>query len=344
MRISLIIITLNEGENIRDCLTSIYAMDFPLTDFEVIVVDGNSKDSTLKIVEEFRAKKPNLKLVIEERKGAAMARKVGVLNASYEWVAFTDADCEVPVFWLKILKAGILKYLPSTPSLVAVGGGNTGPTSGSNFLQALSIALNTFVGSFGSVQGTIHLQDRPVNSLATLNVVYNKSKLINAGNFNSSLLSFGEDAEINFRLRKAGYTFYYLANCNVFHKFRPTLKSWFKNMLRYGRARGMLLKMHPDMWQVCYILPILFLTSFLLLPFYFINLLFLLPLLYFPIIIVYSWLLAFKNRQGTNIFLISNIFYVFLLTHYGYAYGMVKELLNSSVSFKNVSYKQNTGR
>ncbi|TDA29225.1 MAG: glycosyltransferase family 2 protein, partial [Hadesarchaea archaeon] len=47
MKVSVIIPTLNEGERIRDLLRSLKEAPYP--DKEIIVVDGGSKDDTVKI-------------------------------------------------------------------------------------------------------------------------------------------------------------------------------------------------------------------------------------------------------------------------------------------------------
>ena len=59
--ISIIIPTLNEEENMKRCLHSIFSQSYPRKYLEVIVVDNYSEDNTLKI-----AKKPFNELTYED--------------------------------------------------------------------------------------------------------------------------------------------------------------------------------------------------------------------------------------------------------------------------------------
>ena len=91
-KVSIIIPTRNEVHNIRACLQSIFALDYP--DFEVIVVDGNSTDGTKSIIEnEF----PQAKLIEEPPRprnwiGKPWACHVGSQRATGDILLFTDAD------------------------------------------------------------------------------------------------------------------------------------------------------------------------------------------------------------------------------------------------------------
>ena len=125
--------------------------------------------------------------------------------------------------------------------LVAVGGRNTVPENSSRFLQAIEITLNSKIGCM-SVQGLQLKEVTFVESLATLNVLYVKQKLLDIGLFNENLLSEAEDADLNYRLFSKGSKFAFIPESFVIHKMRANFLSWFKNMFRYGKGRARLLK------------------------------------------------------------------------------------------------------
>lgn len=83
---SIIIPVRNAEETIRQCLEAILASDF--RDFEIIVVDDISIDATAKIAQEFPCKIISL----DEHKGPAYARMVGLKESSSDLVVFVDAD------------------------------------------------------------------------------------------------------------------------------------------------------------------------------------------------------------------------------------------------------------
>jgi glycosyltransferase involved in cell wall biosynthesis len=84
--VSVIIPTLNEAGNIREALTTIRKeLAYPN---EIIVVDGNSTDGTLKIV-----KDTNLcKLIVEPRRGYGLALRTGMKHAKGDIIVMVDGD------------------------------------------------------------------------------------------------------------------------------------------------------------------------------------------------------------------------------------------------------------
>ena len=105
--ISVIIIARNEEENISDCLLSILANDFPKNQFEIIVVDDHSEDSTIETIQNIDA--DNIKVLsLESFTGSKKInayKKAGIQyalqHAKFDYILHTDADCLVPENWIK---------------------------------------------------------------------------------------------------------------------------------------------------------------------------------------------------------------------------------------------------
>lgn len=91
MKYSVIIPTYNRERTIVRCLESLCHQT--LKDFEVVVVDDGSQDSTSEIVHQFHTK---LKLKYIKRDtpsgGAAIPRNLAAQNATGEWLCFLDSD------------------------------------------------------------------------------------------------------------------------------------------------------------------------------------------------------------------------------------------------------------
>lgn len=88
--ISIIIPTYNEEDVLKSCLESLSLQTF--RDFEIIIVDDGSSDSTKDIVEGFKSKISNLKFLKQEHKGAGAARNLGAKNTQGSILVFVDAD------------------------------------------------------------------------------------------------------------------------------------------------------------------------------------------------------------------------------------------------------------
>jgi glycosyltransferase involved in cell wall biosynthesis len=85
-RVSIIITTKNEEANIQNCLESIKKQGCPQDKIEIIVVDNNSKDKTVEIVQRYTNKIYNFG---PER---SAQRNFGVSQASGKYILYLDAD------------------------------------------------------------------------------------------------------------------------------------------------------------------------------------------------------------------------------------------------------------
>jgi len=93
MYLSVIIPAYNEEKRIGKTLESIRAyLANQNFEYEVIVVNNRSKDRTAEVVESFREKIPNLKLINENHAGKGYAVKKGMFEAKSDYRLFMDAD------------------------------------------------------------------------------------------------------------------------------------------------------------------------------------------------------------------------------------------------------------
>lgn len=328
MNVSIIIPCLNEESNIEPCLHSLLNQTYSPAKYEIIVVDGGSMDRTQDIVRKVKKKHPNVHLVVELKKGTATGRNAGLQRSKHNHVALIDADCEAPSTWLDTLVQHFKNATQQDKMIVGVGGSNIPSENTSDFIKAIGIALDSYLGSFSSVQGRRFKNSIYVPSLATLNALYDKQRIVEIGYFDESLGSEAEDADLNFRLISSGYKLYFVPDSFVWHKMRATPFMWLKNMFRYGKGRARLLKRYPQMWEVCYLLPLLFITfmsTLLLVPF---SNFFLVTLFYFPVLFGYSLLQCIKMKSFHLVF---QVMVVYIAQHIGYAAGEVYGLINPNI-------------
>jgi dolichyl-phosphate beta-glucosyltransferase len=101
MKLSVVIPTYNEARRIGPSLRRV--LDYLRTrygegDFEIIVVDDGSCDSTVGLIEQFRAQASELRLIrFPKNRGKGAAVRAGMLAATAEFVLFSDADLSTPV-------------------------------------------------------------------------------------------------------------------------------------------------------------------------------------------------------------------------------------------------------
>ena len=94
--VSIIIPTLNEEKYLPLLLDSLKRISAPL---DIIVVDGNSEDDTVQVVEQYRSYFTNpssLRLIRSAERGISLQRNLGAAVAKHAILIFCDADIVVP--------------------------------------------------------------------------------------------------------------------------------------------------------------------------------------------------------------------------------------------------------
>ena len=87
---TIIIPTFNSGKTIRQTLDSLLGQTF--VRFEVLIMDGNSKDDTLGITKEYVEKDKRISFVSEKDAGIYDAMNKGIDRAAGEWLYFLGSD------------------------------------------------------------------------------------------------------------------------------------------------------------------------------------------------------------------------------------------------------------
>ncbi|HES59844.1 MAG TPA: glycosyltransferase, partial [Caldithrix sp.] len=109
-KISIVIAARNEEKRIRPTLRSLEKINYPRENFEVIIVDDDSSDNTVNIIEAFTQKYNHWKLIRLKREASELRGKKRALNEAinqsrYDIIFTTDADCMVPPNWLNKMSA-----------------------------------------------------------------------------------------------------------------------------------------------------------------------------------------------------------------------------------------------
>ncbi|GAA3010148.1 hypothetical protein GCM10020229_22220 [Kitasatospora albolonga] len=95
-QLSVVVPVYNVEQYLEECLDSIAAQTF--TDFECVMVDDGSTDSSAALAERYVAKDSRFRLVRQENKGLGAARNTGYRNISpgSTYLTFVDSDDTVP--------------------------------------------------------------------------------------------------------------------------------------------------------------------------------------------------------------------------------------------------------
>lgn len=99
--VSIIIPVYNVEKYLRQCLDSILNQTY--TNWECILVDDGSADSSPSICDEYAEKEKRFQVIHKQNGGVSSARNVGLKNISGKWVTFVDADDQVYPYYLETL-------------------------------------------------------------------------------------------------------------------------------------------------------------------------------------------------------------------------------------------------
>lgn len=92
MILSVIIPIYNVEKYVEKCIYSIINNNLKSTDYEIIVVDDESKDTSLKIVNQISESHLNIKIISQKNKGLGGARNTGIQNSIGKFILFLDSD------------------------------------------------------------------------------------------------------------------------------------------------------------------------------------------------------------------------------------------------------------
>lgn len=109
-KLSLIIAAKNEEKNIISLIDSLEKLNYPLENFEVIIVDDNSADKTAKLIQSRISDKNNFTFIKADDKkmeGKKGALSLGIKSAKNNFIVITDADCKPESNWLNAVAGGL---------------------------------------------------------------------------------------------------------------------------------------------------------------------------------------------------------------------------------------------
>jgi len=187
LQASVVIPTLNEDKYISKCLESLRQQNFD-GDFEIIVVDGGSADSTVDL-----ASAKADKTLVYGGKPVGDARNLGARLAEADIVAFIDADTMASKDWLANIKESL-----SRKGVVGVTG-PTFPYEGSKLdLLAYKVATG-WLQRFSMIFGLPHV--------AGFNCAYRSAPFLRCGGFEEGR-TLSEDLALSLKMRHEGRLIY----------------------------------------------------------------------------------------------------------------------------------------
>jgi glycosyltransferase involved in cell wall biosynthesis len=266
-KITVVVSSLNGAGRIEGTLNSLKKQTYG--NLEVIVIDDGSNDGTWKIISRY----PFRKLRNEKNMGLAFSRNRGIEEAMGEIVAFTDDDCLADRNW-----ASELARAYEENSDVNAVGGRIEPFSTNTLLEKYTYYTkhpiythSTQFSSGGRIANYLRnlvssnrnelVHKQKLSSLMGANSSYKRELLLKAGKYDPEFRAYGDDWELNIRLRKVGMNAIYCDRAIIHHRHRIEPKAFVRHMFRYGYVYPKIAKKHRELRFLPRPLPLLFFVS-----------------------------------------------------------------------------------
>jgi biofilm PGA synthesis N-glycosyltransferase PgaC len=211
--VSVIISTYNEANVIARKLENISALDYPIENLEILVIDDNSTDGTAEIAErKLREKNLNGRIIRNSsRIGLNRSLNIAMAEAKNDLVCITDSDV--------LLKENVLRNSVSVLTKFEGVGGVTGKIQpvfdGNGLAQTMESSYRGFYHKSMLAESSIH-SAFPGNGPL---IVFDKSKVSP-----SIPVDYGStDGNIAINIIKSGLRYIYVPNVVVFEPVPETL-------------------------------------------------------------------------------------------------------------------------
>ena len=231
-KLSIIIVHYNTPELLKACLNSLYEVKQKEDQWEVIVVDNGSSEPSkkeLKILANIEQFKPFLTIIFEEKNhGFSAGNNIGINRAKGEFILLLNSDTEVQgsaihqtleVFDDMQVGAATCKLvLPDGSIDPACHRGFPTPWAALTYFSKLE-AIFPFIPLFSHYHlwyknlSLVHEIDVPSGAFFLIR----KMVLDHIGLLDEDYFMYGEDIDLAYRIKRAGYKILFVPHVQVLH-------------------------------------------------------------------------------------------------------------------------------
>lgn len=210
--VSIIVPTFNEENQIIFLLKSLLTQKFSQK-YEIIIVDNESTDNTIKVIKEFKNKNKIISIKIITSIGKlGKVRNDGILKSSGRFVAFIDADEIADPNWLIELMKKTNEY---DGVLGSINSMNPNKNFISKFFDLTLIDRKKFLN-----------KQTKIKIFGTGNLLINQ-KVFKKGLIFDENFPTAEDGDFSYRFYKKNYKIIFNEKAKIFHKVPETIKQFY---------------------------------------------------------------------------------------------------------------------
>lgn len=251
--VSVIISTYNDATTLDACIDTILDLNYPC--YEVVFVDDGSSDNTAAIFRERAKGDSRIRFIsCEQNQGVPVARNIGMKNARGDIFVFTDGDCTFEKDWLSKLVAPLL----SDPQIGCSGGLDRLRDDEPLLSRCIDYTMRSLIATGGVRGGSVRLSKY---SPTGCNFAVRRDVINEVGMHNEQLRHRGEEKELEYRIRRAGYRIVYVKDAFVWHKRKSSLGAFWRQTFLSGKARIDILTVAPGAVEPAHLFPLAFVLA-----------------------------------------------------------------------------------
>lgn len=313
--VSIIIPIYNEENYIRSCIESVVNQDYPKDDMELLLIDGNSGDKTVEIIESMIADFPFIRVLNNPKRTVQYALNIGIRNAVGTYIVRMDAHAEYKNDYVS----------KCIDCLKRTGADNVGgPTNAKGKTECQKVIAAAYHSPFALGGGT-HYVDGYEGYADTVSWgSFRRQMLIDIGMYDERLPR-SEDDDLNYRIIENGGKIYISSDIKSTYYPRSSYLDLFKQYFEYGVWKIAVIKKHKKPARIIHLVPMLFVLFLILLGIgsFFSN-----AVLYSFIAIIVLYLVmniyfSFKNKYVKNLLQRLKLVYVHTIIHISYGLGFI---------------------
>jgi glycosyltransferase involved in cell wall biosynthesis len=240
----------NSQMTIEEALESVLNQNFPHELVEIIVVDGCSKDRTLKIVETSLSETDIQSKIFQDNKGLGQARQMVVDQAAGDYIVWVDGDMVLSKEFL----GQQIKFMDETP--------DAGIAKGKYGISA-DEQKESLVATLENLEFLIHTMTEgktESKALGASGCIYRTQAVRAIGGFDKDIAGAGEDNDVEYRIRAAGWA-NYITKALFYEKRRQTWRSLWQEYFWHGYGWPALLRKNRDSINLSKMLPPVAITT-----------------------------------------------------------------------------------
>jgi succinoglycan biosynthesis protein ExoA len=227
--ISIIIPTFNEAGNIEECLEAILKNSFPISNVEIIIVDGGSKDGTVNILNRYSYNGPKIHIINAPGTSVYSALNIGLQYASGDYIIRVDSRSVIPENYIS-------KCISNLDEKNAAVAGGVQKQFGKDIYQ------NTIAEVLQSPFGTGNAKFRRGNFSGYVDTVYlgvfRRNTFDLVGLYDDDGIVISEDAMMNARIREKGGKIYLDNSLIVKYPAKKNIRELIRQYFIYGGAKA----------------------------------------------------------------------------------------------------------